>query len=367
MSAVGPTPGRIDAELARRARAFGIEPSAIDEISVGLINRTYRITSDSGSVILQRVNEIFSPQIHHNIAAVTDRLSEAGLTTPRLVPTSNGALWLDDADDAGRWRALTLVPGATFNRVIDAQQAANAAAFLARWHAALEGIDHAFVGMRSGVHDTPRHLAHLARSVAEHRGHRLHDAAARLADQILRAASELPSMDSLEDERIIGHGDPKLNNLLFAASEPPGCYEPVAWIDLDTVGPLALAHELGDMWRSWCNRAGEDEDAARFDLETFAASARGYFSTRRVSDAAAADAAVGLDWISLELSARFCADALEERYFGWSAERFAGRGEHNLHRARGQYSLFEAAEPTRRERANAIERARAAHREGSVA
>ena len=66
-----------------------------------------------------------------------------------------------------------------------------------------------------------------------------------------------------------------------------------------------------------------------------------------------------MDWISLELAARFCADALNERYFGWDAERFAGRGEHNLHRAHGQHSLFRAAAPSRAEREDAIEAARA--------
>ena len=47
----------------------------------------------------------------------------------------------------------------------------------------------------------------------------------------------------------------------------------------------------------------------------------------------------GLETIALELSARFCADALRESYFGWDSARFGSRGEHNLVRARSQLSL----------------------------
>jgi hypothetical protein len=43
--------------------------------------------------------------------------------------------------------------------------------------------------------------------------------------------------------------------------------------------------------------------------------------------------------IAAELCLRFLTDALEERYFGFDASRFATRGEHNLARARGQLEL----------------------------
>ena len=57
------------------------------------------------------------------------------------------------------------------------------------------------------------------------------------------------------------------------------------------------------------------------------------------------------EWISLELAARFAADALDESYFGWNAHRFLSRGEHNLTRARGQWSLHGALVQTRSARA----------------
>ncbi|MBL8945157.1 MAG: hypothetical protein JNK45_18470, partial [Myxococcales bacterium] len=57
---------------------------------------------------------------------------------------------------------------------------------------------------------------------------------------------------------------------------------------------------------------------------------------------------------TLELAARFAADALRERYFGWDASRFPARGEHNLVRAKGQWSLHAQVLATRAQRLAAL-------------
>ena len=46
--------------------------------------------------------------------------------------------------------------------------------------------------------------------------------------------------------------------------------------------------------------------------------------------------------ILIELAARFCADAVQESYFGWDPQVYASRSEHNQVRARGQLSAFHA-------------------------
>jgi aminoglycoside phosphotransferase (APT) family kinase protein len=155
------------------------------------------------------------------------------------------------------------------------------------------------------------------------------------------------------------HGDLKFSNLLFADHEPPASERAVCLIDLDTVGPLSLAYELGDAWRSWCNRAGEDTTVARLDLDVMRASLEGYREGLGGGlDAETRHALVlGVEWVSLELAARFAADALVESYFGWDARRFPGRGEHNLVRARGQWALHGAFVATRAAREEMLERA----------
>jgi Ser/Thr protein kinase RdoA (MazF antagonist) len=303
--------------------------------------------------VLQRVNPIFDPQIHLNLRAVTQRLRERGMATPTLVDSVGGEPWIT-LDDGGVWRLMTFVEGTGFDRVQSPAQAHAAGALLASFHQALADLPHAFVGRRLGVHDTRKHLASLARAVAQHDRHRLHPQVAELADDIAQVAAGLPPLPPLAER--VCHGDPKLNNVLFAGPRPPASQRAICLIDLDTVGPMQLAHELGDAWRSWCNPAGEDDTAARFDMPTFAASWEGYASAcAQPLDEAERHALLhSVEWISLELAARFAADALAESYFGWDPSRHAGRGEHNLTRARAQWGLHLATVESRAQRAHLL-------------
>lgn len=326
------------------------EKANISPLGNGLINHTFLVTTDATSAVLQKVAPIFSPLINENIAAVTAALAKAGLVTPRLIPASDGRLWLDLADD-GIWRLQTFVAGASFDKAQSSAQAHAAGALVARFHAAIEGLQHAFRGLREGVHDTPQHLSRLREALAAHKTHRLYDAVAPVADEILVRAHELDPLPALPPR--ICHGDLKLNNILFAGAAPPDSESAVCLIDLDTVGPMALAYELGDAWRSWCNRSGEDDTVARVDLDVFRESFAGYAGAlgRTLTNEERCALWGGVEWISLELAARFVADALFESYFGWDARRFAGRGEHNLVRGRGQLALHEAFVASRAERA----------------
>jgi Ser/Thr protein kinase RdoA (MazF antagonist) len=305
--------------------------------------------------VLQAVSAIFSPAIHDNIAAVTTRLAEQGMLTPHLLPTRAGGLYLD-AGDRGVWRLMTYIDGASFDVVGGSEQARAAGELVGRFHRALDGLAHAFASPRAGVHDTPAHLRRLGDAVEQHHAHRLVGAVCPLADAIHAAAAALPPLPALAPR--VCHGDLKFNNILFAGPQPPADARAVCLIDLDTCGPLSLAYELGDAWRSWCNRAGEDDVEARLDLDIFAASLAGYASAlgRPLTADERAGLLLGVEWISLELAARFAADALAESYFGWDATRFPGRGEHNLVRARGQWSLHQALVASRTARAQLLAR-----------
>ena len=95
--------------------------------------------------------------------------------------------------------------------------------------------------------------------------HRLYGEVAPLGEALLDAAASLAALPECPVR--VAHGDLKINNLMFAGSDASGRVSPRALIDLDTVAPMPLAHELGDAWRSWCNRASENEPEARFDLD----------------------------------------------------------------------------------------------------
>ncbi len=329
--------------------AFGMAPHEVAPLGHGLINDTFAVTAAEGAFVLQRVHPVFSPQIHHNIAAVTEHLAGHGLTTPRIHPSSDGQPWVER--DGEVWRLMTRVPGVSFDAVTDPAQARAAANLLGRFHSALDDLAHEFVGVRSGVHDTAAHLLRLGEAVDEHRTHRLWPRVEPLAAQIMARAAMLPTLDGQRQRP--AHGDPKLNNVLFEAATGPGRLVARCWIDLDTVAPMPLAVELGDAWRSWCNPQGEDRREGTFDLAIFEASLRGYTEGSRLQLESSEREALlhGVEWITLELAARFATDALAERYFGWDAQRFPAAGEHNLVRAEGQWTLHEAVMDSRSARA----------------
>jgi len=334
-----------------------MDGAQLRRLGSGLINDTFGVQTVGGQAyVLQRVHPVFAPEIHHNIARVTARLAERGLATPRLIPTTAGARWTT-VDDAP-WRLMTRVPGVTHDAVVGPKQAHAAAALLGRFHSALHALPaEDFVGLRSGVHDTPAHLARLRDAVDTCKSHRLYESVAPLASRLLEAADRLPSLPDAPPR--IMHGDPKLNNVVFAGADGPEAARAVAWIDLDTVGPLPLAYEMGDAWRSWCNPAGEDAEVAVFDHAVFTASLEGWAGTDPPPPTLPEREGLllGVEWITLELAARFAADALLESYFGWDPARFAGRGEHNRARARSQWSLHELVVASRSARQAALTRA----------
>jgi Ser/Thr protein kinase RdoA (MazF antagonist) len=328
------SPTRIDLSV---PAAWGLDPTTVRPLGTGLINRTYLACTPEGTPrVLQQLNPMFRPEVNEDIEAVTAHLEARGLLTPRLLRTRAGRLCLPA--EGGSWRVMTFIPGRVLDAVEVAAEAAGAGYLLARFHRALDDLDYRFRHRRPPVHEPARHLAALAEALATHSAHRLHAPARILADEIFAAARALPPLP--ETPLRVVHGDPKISNLVFAKDGP----EALCLLDLDTLGPMRLPFELGDALRSWCSVSSEDEPAGQFCALRFAAAVEGY-----------AEAAAGW-WtaderrailpatatIQVELAARFCADSLNESYFGWNADRFPGRGEHNMARARGQLALHRA-------------------------
>lgn len=326
-----------DAELEHRARevlaAYGIGDVRLTPVAEGLINRTFFADAAGDRFVLQWVNPIFGPSVHDDIEAVTAHIARAGLVTPRLVRTRDGALCTRDSG-GGLWRLLTYLDGTTYARAPSPAHCESAGRLVGRFHAAVSSLVHTFAHRRAHVHDTPRHLGHLADVLAARRDHPLCGEVEPIGREILARASSLPPLAGLP-ARIV-HGDLKISNVLFS---PAG--EAVALVDLDTLAEMTIPVELGDAWRSWCNPKPEDDLAASFELGYFEAALRGYAEQGRALLTPAERAALprSVETIALELAARFGADALEESYFGWDRQRFASASEHNLLRARGQLAL----------------------------
>ncbi len=339
-----------DLRWALEAFALPVEGAAARRAPTGLIQLTFLVDlRDGRRVVVQRMHPIFGAAVLEDIDAVTAHLERCGMATPRPLRAAGGALCVPDTD--GRlWRVLTFLEGHTVDRVERPELAGEAGGLVARFHRAMDGWQREFSFVRAGVHDTAKHLARLEAILGGGGGE---DGAAagegprELGDAILAQARALPPLAGLP--RRVAHGDLKISNVLFAGPATTGAARAVALLDLDTLGRMSVAYELGDAWRSWCNPLGEDVEATRFDLDVFAAAVRGYAAAaggllaRDEIDALVA----GVETVCVELAARFCVDAFEDRYFGWDPARFPSRREHNRVRAAGQLELARAVAAAR--------------------
>ena len=320
-----------DAPPADVIDAFAVDAASLRRTGAGLINQTWIAVRRGDRCVLQHVNAVFPAEIHYDIDVVTRHLRAKGLQTPLLVPTRRGGLW--HVHDADVWRAMTYVDGISREALQSPVQAREAGRMLATFHVALADLDHEFRNARLGVHDTAKHLAALRAAVAEHAGHRAHARIAALAAEVLELAEAIEPPAAAHD-RIV-HGDPKVSNIMFVG-ERAQCL-----IDLDTLSRMPVEFELGDAFRSWCNPKTEDASSATFSVPLFAAALGGYAEHGGgMLTAAERDAVPAAVFrIAVELAARFCTDALRERYFAWDARRYTSASAHNQARTRGQLNL----------------------------
>jgi len=345
-------PERATGEAAQEAACAFALPGAvvrIEPLGHGLINDTWLVATDAVErprAVLQHINRRAFPEparVMHNLGVLLDharRRPRGEMRLPGIVPTRVGSDWFED-ERGGFWRMLEYIEDSyAVERVREPRLAHELGAALGWFHDMTADIEPARLQVaRSGFHDTPRYVARLHEGmraaddpvkdtgVRECLGYVAnHEARAGILQQA-RARGELAV-------RIV-HGDPKIDNVLFDSSS----HRAVALVDLDTVQPGLLLHDLGDCLRSACNSAGEspgDPLAARFDLDLCRAVLEGY-GTRAATQLGAGDRALLPEaaWlIAFELGVRFLTDhLLGDPYF-----RVEFRG-HNLQRARAQLRL----------------------------
>ena len=321
-----PPPSRPDLERIAAAFAIDMPIGLIERLGKGLINDTYRVESGSGPYVLQRINRQVFPEperIMANLAVLAEHLAGVdGLRMPDMIPARDGRGFFRDPNGEV-WRLMELIPDAVNLPGIETpRQAGQVGAALGRFHRLTRDLDPARLGFTlPGFHRTPDYLTRLlaVRDALGPSG--LDPDSSRLAARI-DARTELA--DRLECAQAAGrislrviHGDPKLDNIMFHRVDGRA----LALVDLDTVQPGLIQHDLGDCLRSCCNRLGESPeggDRVRFDLGLCANILAAYAAETR-EFLTPGDVAAIYDSIRLmpyELAIRFLTDHLEgDRYF----------------------------------------------------
>jgi Ser/Thr protein kinase RdoA (MazF antagonist) len=323
---------------------------SVERYGDGLINDTYLTICGGSRYLLQRINRQVFPdprRIMSNLSVLTKHLENragGGLRIPTLIASRDGLPYVLD-EDGGIWRLMAFIPDArVLRRIDDPEQARETGRILGRFHMLTRDLapDSMSVTL-PGFHVTPVYLERLRR-VVDARSPRLTD---EIRNAVMRATGRKVGVSALEDAlregripvRVI-HGDPKLDNILFDCTTGRA----VSLIDLDTVQPGLVHHDLGDCLRSCCNRGGESGGGGSevvFDLALCREILTAYAEqTREVLGAAEIELIFdAIRLIPFELGVRFLTDHLEgDRYF-----RVTQRGQ-NLRKALIQLSLVDDIE-----------------------
>ena len=322
-------------EAVRVLESYGISGARLSKIGDGLINLTVEVLEETGNCfILQKVSGIFNPSVNDKIAEVTAHLRENGVSCPKIIPTKNHKNYLERDGDI--WRLYEYIPGCSKTVFTSPRDAYSAGKALAQFHEGLKNFDvRLLANERPHIHDLRLHLNELEKTLSLGTSHRLYPQCFTLSKRIKLLASRIPDFDP--GSSIIAHGDPKASNLLFSVE----LNSVVCFIDLDTVGLMPHALELGDAMRSWCNPFPEDSSSSLFSLELYEAALDGYNLVRSPTGLDESILPATLQ-IYVELASRFLSDVIHESYFGWDDTNYESAASHNLARARAQVLAAES-------------------------
>jgi Ser/Thr protein kinase RdoA (MazF antagonist) len=299
----------------------------VTPVGRGLLHTTYRVGTVGGDFVVQRLHAAIPDSAIDDMRMVTTYLVACGLQVPSLIPTLDGKPFARDKS-GGRWRVYLWLPGHVLESLPDPAMAHAAGRLVGLLHKHLAACDYIPQGSIPHFHDTPFVLAEL-----QHVHPQLPDEVRGIADDIIVT---LPSLIVADEPQQLIHGDLKISNVIF-----DDLGHAVGIIDFDTILRHARAIDLGDAFRSWCNRTAEDDPDATFDVAFFEAAASGYAQGFGLPSSAETRARHlrAARHITLELAARFLIDVVHDTYFGFDAARYPHRRAHNVARARGQYHL----------------------------
>lgn len=337
----------------------------VQRLAIGHINPSYIVRyldhGAAGTIFLQQINaHVFQnpPSVIQNIQRVTTHI-HAKLVESRCVEPERKVLHLMHApdgqpfviDSCGRfWRAYRYIDGTyCINTVETAQQARAAAYAFGNFTRQLADLPAPpLIETIENFHDTHRRFEDFLNAAIQ-------DPLGRAADatrEIEFARSRESGTQVLMDLQRAGllpmrsvHNDTKINNVLFDAKSD----EALCVVDLDTVMPGLVAHDLGDLVRSSIGDHAEDESdvgLVRLRMPIFAVLLQGYLEGTRglLTDSELDSLLIGVRVIPLELGLRFLGDHLQgDRYFKakWPSQ--------NLQRARVQFRLVELMERNKKQ------------------
>ena len=327
----------IDPKLAAIVDQFAIDGDVkgITAYGDGHINVTFLINTDQHRYILQKMNtDIFPDTVHlmRNIELVTAYLRSKNQETLDIVPTKDGASYIENEEVDGAWRIYKFIEGTiSYNLVPNADVFRESGAAFGEFQNFLAGFDASqLTETIAHFHDTPSRFRDFKAALEADKMGRAETCKPEVDFFLAHEDQYSRIMDGLADGSVplrVTHNDTKLNNILMDAKTGKAR----AIIDLDTIMPGSMLFDFGDSIRFGASTALEDEkdlDKVHFSTELF-----------RITDKEAELLAFAGNMMTMECGMRFLADYLAgDTYF---ATKYP---EHNLVRARTQIKLVQEME-----------------------
>ena len=321
------------------------EVQAIEPYGEGHINLTLLVTTDKKRYIMQKMNtRVFKDPVSlmNSICGVTEHLNARGVESLRVVPTKNGAQFLQ-GDEC--YRVYDFIENTvTYQTASNKEVFKNSGKAFGEFQNYLAEFDASKLAETiKDFHHTPKRFANFEKALNEDEFDRAKECEKEIAFVLERKDTFSKVVDGLADGSIplrVTHNDTKLNNILMDAETGKAR----AVIDLDTIMPGSMLYDFGDSIRFGASTAAEDEkdlSKVHFDIELFKAYAEGYCGAVKSSITAKEASLLGYGayLMTMECGMRFLTDYLSgDTYF---ATKYPG---HNLVRCRTQFALAKEME-----------------------
>jgi N-acetylhexosamine 1-kinase len=256
----------------------------VENYGNGLINDTHLVSCDSGKkYILQKINtKVFKDPVAvmANLNVVLNRWKSNSLEKLVSVKTLNGKNMWDNT-----WRMFEFMEGTyCLENVKNVDEARQIARAFGAFHTALEeGFlsypIHSLIEILPDFHNTKLRFLALETAIEnEENPERNREASPEIA--LLQSYQSRISaiVDGLTDGSIpwrVTHNDAKPSNVLLSITS----HHAISVIDLDTCMPGSILYDIGDLIRTCCTMAKEDEISLEnvvFSVDMYEAIVKGF-------------------------------------------------------------------------------------------
>lgn len=266
-------------------KSFGLsEDAVVQPITSGLINHTWKVKTNTGNFILQKINDqvfVDPTAIQHNISAIADFLHKnyPHYLFPAPIPSLDGSELVYIAEK-GYYRVFPFIAGThTMDVVETPKQAFEAAEQFGRFTEHLIGFNIAELKMTiPHFHDLSLRFKQLQDAIQcgnQERVNAEQNLINRLLkfDYLVKQYNEITTNPNFKKR--VTHHDTKISNVLFDDQDNAVCI-----IDLDTVMSGYFISDVGDMMRTYlCAFSENEEDISKISVrpDFYYAIVKGYY------------------------------------------------------------------------------------------